>query len=100
MPDVVRLSPVPLDELDQEATFDVVHISDESLLTSHVLIAQNGSMLLTCNSDAGVMGVSDVDIVLRDNGSASPNEGAALRKSQTKVCSSIESSGPRCEVLF
>ena len=57
-------------------------------------------MLLTCNSDVGVMGVSDVDIVLRDNGSASANEGAALRKSQTKVCSSIESSGPRCEVLF
>jgi hypothetical protein len=90
----IHVVPFPLDEQKQQATFIILHISDESLFSGPLRVENDGSVSLVCAS--GSAGVAAVDLVLRDNGGSRTVGAQAPKKT---ICSSTDSVAPSCEVL-
>jgi hypothetical protein len=91
---MIHVIPFPLDEQKQQATFDILHISDESLFSGPLRVENDGTVSLVCAS--GSAGVAAVDLVLRDDGGSRTVGARAPKKT---ICSSTDSVAPSCEVL-
>jgi hypothetical protein len=102
LPDVIQRHSFPVDEREQNATFQVVYMSDPSLFASvaaPVRVDAFGTLSILCNPEAS--GVATVDVVLADDGLAgSAAAGAGAGAEQHLVCLSTLAAAPFCEVLF
>lgn len=97
-PQILQVLAFPPDEKRQNATFEIVHVSDASLFTTPISITHDGTVSFGCDPSASPA-LASIDVILRDDGGSiagAQGEGVAMHT----VCTSTDKAGPSCSSIF